>query len=97
MIRPKRPNTDEKISMTRILTNLANSQPRVRLPVPACDQNLQARVRSICQSCTATVDAHTNTANQVTHAAEQTTPEDCVAGVVVATAVQRIPGDVVDL
>lgn len=91
MMRPNRPSTELKISMTRILTNL----PQVSTPL--CFQhikhNVQAGISSIRQCRTAAIDAHTDTANQIAHPHRDARPEQRVAGIVVAGRVYVVRGD----
>lgn len=59
------------------------------------DQDLdeKRRVRSISQSSAGTVDANTDTANQVAHADQHSAPEQCVTGVVVAAGICCVAAD----
>lgn len=76
MIRPKRPNTELKISMTRILTKLRRSTSVLFIAHGnRLVRNIQCRIRSIGQRSAATVDADSNTADEITHADGQARPE----------------------
>jgi hypothetical protein len=55
--------------------------------------NLQRRVRSVGQRSAGAVDTDTDTANQVAHANERTAPEEGVSGVVIASRVCSIAGN----
>ena len=50
---------------------------------------LQVGIRSVGQGCTATVDAYTNTADQVAHADSDPSPEQRVTGEVVVSRVEQ--------
>lgn len=78
MIKPKRPNTDEKISITRIFTNLQphlsailphNSSRLPCQPNPYSEYRLysQTRIRSVGQCSTTPIDPHTNSTDQIAH------------------------------
>lgn len=55
--------------------------------------NLQRRVRSVGQGSAGTVDANTDTADQVAHADQHSAPEQRIAGVVVAAGVCSVAAD----
>ena len=57
----------------------------------------QRRVRSIGQSSTGTVDANTDTADQVAHADQHSAPEQRIPGVVVAAGVCSVAADLSQL
>ena len=84
-MRPKSPRTELKISMTRILTNLYRkvSTHSIRENGEQVS-NVQARISSISERSTATVDTNRNTADQVASADQQTRPEQGKSSVVVA-------------
>jgi hypothetical protein len=95
MIRPKRPSTELKISMTRILTNLVLLAMPLAVLVATID--VQCWISSISQRCTTSIDADTDTANQIAHAHSQPRPEHGVTSVVIAGGVYRVVGDWRDL
>lgn len=80
--------------MVRILTNLCMSVCCKECWYVLCE-NSQCRIRSVCQSCTASVDADTDTADQITHSNGQTSPEQRVPGEDVGCRVDLL--DVVEL
>ena len=53
-------------------------------------KGLQARIRRICQSRTASVDTHRDSANQVAHPHRQSCPEERISGVVVIVRIYCI-------
>ena len=70
MIRPNRPSTEEKISITRILTKLRCLVSQCVRRAKASSANLlhsQTRIGCIRQRSTAPVDTNTDTANQIAH------------------------------
>jgi hypothetical protein len=78
MIRPNSPRIAAKISMVRILTNLALLVRRCQFS-SVCMYS-QCWVGSICQGCATSVDAYADTADQVTHANGESSPEQGVSG-----------------
>ena len=89
---PNSPRTEEKISMTRILTNLYLRQhtlPRLLHKIV----NIQAWIRSVGQCRTGPVDTDTDSTNEIAHAHEHARPEQRISGVVVAAAVECIAAD----
>jgi len=56
-------------------------------------ENLQRRVCSIGQRSAGAVDANTDAANHVAHSHEQAAPEEGISGVVVASRVSGISGN----
>lgn len=61
------------------------------------DLNEERRVRGVRQGCTAAVDAHRNTADQVANAHGQARPEESEAGVVCLGVVQLLALDAIQL
>ena len=88
MIRPKRPNTELKISITSILTKLRICQRRFG-GVGGEPGYIQGRIGRIRKRGTAAVDTDGNAAYQVAHADRDARPEERVARVV---AVGRVCG-----
>lgn len=74
MIRPNRPSTELKISMTRILTKLFDIRISCRNDM-VVSVNLQGRISSIGQRSTTAVDTNSDTADQVAHSNRQPGPE----------------------
>lgn len=64
MMRPNRPRTELKISMTRILTNLDMDQNGHGADA-LVDQNIHGGVSSVSQSSTTAVDADSDTTDEV--------------------------------
>jgi hypothetical protein len=73
MINPKRPKTELKISMTRILTNLYTML--VSMLLADKGSTLQCGIRCICKRGAASVDSNRHTTDQVTHADSYACPE----------------------
>lgn len=97
-MRPNRPRTELKISITRILTNLQwLSILALRVPRVKCQKNIQCRIGSIRQRGAAPVDTDRNTAHQVAHADREAGPEQGVARVVAVSRVCRLPLDRIQL
>jgi hypothetical protein len=78
MIRPNKPRMAAKISIVRILTNL-NESMRVLEEVSNRVYS-QGGVCCIGQRCATSIDAYTNTADQVAHADSQAGPEQGISG-----------------
>ena len=97
MMRPKRPKTELKISITRILTNLvAETSAFATWHTTSHTQYSQTRIRCIRQRRTAPIDAHGHSAYQVAHAHRQATPEERIARIVVAARVHVVTRDQVE-
>ena len=85
MISPNSPSTDEKISMTKIFTNLAHM---LAISLLVSNQNhSQCRVRRIRQRSTTPIDPNTHTTYQITHPDRQSTPEQRIPRIHVLAAI----------
>ena len=89
---PNSPKTEEKISITRIFTNLCLISTILHCPFIA-RRNIQAWISSIGQGGTAPIDTHTDTTDQIAHADQHAGPEQGISSVVVAATIQRIATD----
>lgn len=93
---PNRPKTELKISITRILTNLGQTV-RISLTTYKFSGHSQARVGSIRQCSTTSVDSDGDTAYQIAHADRDSRPEQGIAGVHIRPRVQVISIDWAEL
>jgi hypothetical protein len=80
-MRPNRPRTELKISMTRILTNLSARKSDVS--IQWCQKGpLQRGIGCIGEGRATAIDTDSNTADQVAHAHGYASPEQGETGVV---------------
>jgi hypothetical protein len=97
-MRPKRPKTELKISMTRILTNLyLGINTHVYQQYQQGEVCSQRWVGGIGKGSATAVDTDSNTADQVAQADRQASPEQRKASVIGIGRVQLSADDVADL
>jgi len=89
-ISPKRPRTELKISITRILTNLHTGQCPCPSRYTFRKGDVQRGIGSIGKRSTTTIDANGDTTDEIAHADGQAGPEQGIASVVAVTRVRSL-------